>query len=252
MGDHQNLTRPLLALKSLLLRRDWLHAQIQERPLESVAPELAALCEEAERLDERAREALVVLVMLLAHRGKEPWTDGLRRFAAEHGCGGLGRLMRVFPHVGNDDESSPALNRGPQAGPTLGERKFLARRPDRRAFERLLTDPHPQVLRQLLGNPHLTEMDVVSLLSMRPARSTTPQILAEFPNWLVRSKVRMATLFCPATPSYISVPLVALLTRPELAELVDSPSVYVVLRATALERLERHPPLRDSEHHTVQ
>jgi hypothetical protein len=252
VGDHQNLIRPILALKSLHLRRDWLHAQIQERPLETVALELAALCEDAERLDERAREAQVPLVMLLAHRGREPWTEALRRLAIEHGYSSLGRLMRVFSNAAADEDAAPNLARGPQSGPTLGERKFLARRPDRRAFERLLTDPHPQVLRQLLGNPHLTEMDVVSLLTLRPARASTVQTVAEFPDWLVRSKVRMAAIFCPAAPSYISVPLVALLTRPELVELVDSPSVYVGLRATALERLERHPPLRDTEHRTVQ
>jgi hypothetical protein len=241
-----------LALKGLLLRRDWLFAQIQERPPSAIGHDLAALCEDAERLEERAKEAQVAFVMLLAQRGREPWAEGLRRLASQHGYGSLERILRIFPIPRSEEEATPTVNRGPNTGPTLGERKFLARRPDRRSFERLLTDPHPQVLRQLLGNPHLTEMDVVSLLTLRPARASTVQAVAEFPDWLVRSKVRMAALFCPATPSYISVPLIALLTRPELVELVESPSVHGMLRTTALERLERHPPLRASEHTTLQ
>ena len=181
MGDHQNLTRPLLALKGLVLRRDWLHAQIQERPLSAIGHDLAALCEDAERLDERAKEAQAAFVMLLAQRGREPWAEGLRRLAEEHGHGSLERLLRVFPIPRNEEEATPNLNRGPNTGPTLGERKFLARRPDRQSFERLLADPHPQVLRQLLGNPHLTEMDIVRLLTLRPARASTVLAVAFVP-----------------------------------------------------------------------
>ena len=51
---------------------------------------------------------------------------------------------------------------------TLGERKSLARKPDRRMFDRVLRDPHPDVIALLLQNPRLTETDVVRLCSRRP------------------------------------------------------------------------------------
>jgi hypothetical protein len=246
------ITRPLLAIRGLTLRRDWLFAQLQERPFERLAAEFAALCEDAERLEERAREGLVALVVLLAQRGREPWAAQLRLHAIEQGYAGLGRLLRAYPAPSSLDEDTRPVVTKNASGPTLGERKSLARRPERRCLERLLTDPHPHVIRQLLSNPHLTETDVIALLSLRPGRASTQETLAEFPDWLVRARVRMATIHCPATPSHIAVPLVSLLTRPELREIEDSPSTHVVLRATAQELLERHPPLGPADCLTVQ
>jgi hypothetical protein len=125
----------------------------------------------------------------------------------------------------------------------VGERRSLARKPHRGKFDRLLHDPHPLVLRQLLGNPKLTENDVVKLAARRPARAATMKTLAEFPDWFVRTRVRMAIICNPLAPSRFAIPLTALATRPELVEISDNPSLHVVLRAVALELRERRPPL---------
>ena len=52
---------------------------------------------------------------------------------------------------------------------TLGERKSLARSWDRTVLERLLIDPHVDVVRLLLDNPHLTEDDVLRIATARQA-----------------------------------------------------------------------------------
>jgi hypothetical protein len=253
VGNPPPLQRSLLALPGLTLRRDWLYAQVKEQKFEEFAEEIAALCDAAERLDPSAKEALVPFVVLLAWRGLEPWVEPLRRYAVETSKPSLLRLLRVYGIPPYYEERSTQQKTGPRGKEIpLGERKSLARRPNRRVLERLLTDPHPQVIRHLLGNPHLTEMDIVALLSVRPGRSATIETLAEFPNWLVCSKIRMAITYHPASPSHITVPLVALATRPELQEIADSPSVHVVLRATAQEFLERHPPLGPADSATLQ
>lgn len=253
MGDHSALLRSLLSLPGLTLRRDWLYAQIQARPFEELAREIAALCDASERLDPSAKEALIAVVVLLAWRGRDPWVTRLRAYAVESSKISLNRLLRGYglPAYYAELGTVPSVHRGNNEIP-LGARKSLARRPNRRILERLLTDPHPQVIRQLLGNPQLTETDLVSLLALRPGRPSTIETLAEFPHWLVCVRIRMAILYSPASPSHIAVPLVALATRPELEEVANSPSVHVVLRATAQEFLERHPPLYPAQSVTLQ
>jgi hypothetical protein len=195
----------------------------------------------------------VALVALSARRGHDPWTEQLREFALRTGQHTLTRLLRVYalPSYLDDDSQKPVATKA--AGElTLGQRKSLARRPDRRCFDKLLTDPHPQVIRQLLTNTHLTEADVMAIAAQRPGRSSTIQVIAEFPTWLVRSRVRMAVIYNPASPSTITIPLLALATRPELEEIADSPSLHIILRATAQELLERRPPLGPADTLTLQ
>ncbi len=244
MGAELPIVRSILAVPGLVLRRDWLRVQLRERPMVRVATELNALCESAEALVSTSREALVAWVAVLVSDGKAAWIEDLRRLAHEAGHHSLLRLLRSYsvPSAFDNakaDAHNPALGRDL----TVGERRSLARKPHRGKFDRLLHDPHPLVLRQLLGNPKLTENDVVKLAAQRPARATTMRTLAEFPDWFVRTRIRMSIISNPLAPSSIAIPLTALATRPELVEITDNPSLHVVLRAVALELLERHPPL---------
>jgi hypothetical protein len=246
------IVRSILAVPGLALRRDWLRVQIRERAIGSFAHDLNALCESAEALVESSREALVAWVTVLVADGENPWVTELRRLAYEAGHHSLGRLLRTYSvpsSLGNveADDHNRALGRDL----TVGERRSLARKPHRAKFDRLLMDPHPLVLRQLLGNPKLTENDVVTLAAQRPARASTLKTLAEFPDWIVRTRVRMTMIFNPLTPSSIAVPLTALATRPELIEVSDSPPLHVVLRAVAQELLERRPPLGPADSLTL-
>lgn len=240
-------------MPGLVLRRDWLASQVKERPAQLFAEQLNRLAGDAERLDEEAREALVAVVAFLVVQDPEGLPTILERCAMQHDFGSLLRLLRRYPQepaLDDAEKNERLTRRGNEI--TLGERKSMARHPNRRNFERLFKDPHPHVIRQLLGNPHLTENDVIALCTSRPRRRVTVVTLAHFPDWLVRPRIRMAIIFGPVTPSQIAVPLVALATRPELQEIADSPSLHVVLRATAQQLLERHPPLGPVASFTLQ
>ena len=71
-----------------------------------------------------------------------------------------------------DDEDVEDKRRVPDFGRgrplTLGERKSLARTHDRSLIQRVVRDPHPDVVRILLDNPSLTEEDVVRVCAARP------------------------------------------------------------------------------------
>ena len=129
----------------------------------------------------------------------------------------------------------------------MGERKSLARSPNRRSFDKLLGDPHPLVIRQLLENPRLTEDDVVRMTARRPARLEVLEAIARHGRWLSRPRVRLTVLFNPGSPGAMTMPLLAVCTRNELSEVLHHSESSPVLRSAALELLERLPPLRESE-----
>lgn len=239
-----SLVRTLLAIPELELRAAWLRSRLLDAPVERSAAELEALCDANERSEPGAREAVLVAAVVLAGDAGGGLVAALRRRAEAAHHLALGRLLRrgAPQHaLEGVEERVPDYGAGREL--TVGERRSLARRPSRRAFEKLVLDPHPLVVRQLLGNPRLTENDVLRLAARRPARVEALRVLAEFPRWLSRRRVRMSLLHNPGCPTPIALPLVAVCTRAELRELTESTESQLVIRATARELLERRPPL---------
>jgi len=187
--------------------------------------------------------------MVLAADGDSPFVERLRQHAEERRLLSLARLLRRGPEsaAGRSLSQPPVPDYGTGRELTVGERKSLARSPNRRAFDKLLKDPHPLVIRQLLENPRLTEDDVVRMVTRRPARLEVLEAVAQHSRWLSRPRVRSSMLFNPGTPPAIAMPLLAVCTRNELVELLHHSEASPVLRSAALELLERLPPLRASE-----
>jgi hypothetical protein len=244
------LRRVLLSLPDVTLRVGWLRAHLAEQRDGEAAEQLCRLCEDGERADPDSREALLVVAMLLAADGDSPFVERLRQHADERKLLSLARLLR---RSSNDSPSSsrarsepPVPNYGAGRELSVGERRSLARSPNRRVLERLLRDPHPLVLRQLLINPRLTEDDVVRLAARRPLHQAIIETLAESPRWLRRQRVRLALLLNPGTPEQVSMPLLAVCTRCELLEVVHGVDAPLALRGSAQELLERCPPLQKS------
>ena len=244
------LTRVLLSLPDVTLRVGWLRAHLAEQRDAEAAEQLSDLCEAGERADPDAREALLVVAMLLAADGDTPFVERLRQHAEERKLLSLARLLR---RSGDGPASPTSVRSRPEPGVpdygagrelSVGERRSLARSPNRRVLEKLLRDPHPLVLRQLLGNPRLTEDDVVRLAARRPLHDAIVVTLAESPRWLRRPRVRLALLLNPGTPEPVSMPLLAVCTRCELIDVVHGVDAPLTLRGAARELLERSPPLQ--------
>src|SRR6185312_9946308 len=105
------------------------------------------------------------------------------------------------------------------------ERRALARRPSRAAFDKLLRDPHPMVVKNLLQNPRLTEDDVIRMVARRPAYPEVIAEVARHPVWSQRARVRMAIVQNPGAPPELAVPLLRLLVRPELQQVTAAADV---------------------------
>jgi hypothetical protein len=242
-GAHR-LRRVLLSLPDITLRVGWLRAHLSELRDADAADLLSSLCEDGERADPAAREALLVVAMLLAATGDSPFVERLRQHAEERRLLSLARLLRRGGDpIARPLSEPPIPDYGTGRELTVGERRSLARSNDRKVLSKLLRDPHPLVLRQLLGNPRLTEDDVVRLAARRPLPASTVEALADSPRWLRSQRIRLTLLLNPGTPEAVSMPLLAVCTRCELVEVVHGVDASLTLRGAAQELLERSPPL---------
>jgi hypothetical protein len=245
--------RTVLSLGDASLRARYVASLAESTPIDVLANTLDAVCERAEQAEAAAREALVAIVDALNGEGLDDRLQALREQAAGNSLLALERLVRLPPKSHRPTSSVPPREREPgetregerrgQAVP-LGARKSLARRPDRDLLQRLLRDPHPDVVRRCLANPRLVEDDVVRLAARRPGRPEGLVEIARSP-WVHRPRVRLALVMNPGTPAEVVARLVGLLIRPELTMAARSPGVAAGVRALCLEHLERRPPVSD-------
>jgi hypothetical protein len=239
------LVRTTLSLGGAALRACYLTTVVRAWPVRALAQTLDAVCARAEQAEVTSREALVAIVDALNTEGMDDLLQRLREEAAADSLLSLERLIRHPRGTRRVPSSAPPhveSERGPARATPLGERKSLARRPDRETLQKMLADPHPDVIRRCLCNPRLTEDDVVRLAAKRPGRG---EVLAETARsrWVHRPRVRMTLVMNPATPLQVVAPLLGLLLRPELEMAAHSPAVAAHVRALCLEHLERRPPV---------
>ena len=122
---------------------------------------------------------------------------------------------------------------------TLGERKSLARGRRREVLDRLLRDPDESVLTILLGNPRITEEDVVRLAARRPTTAGAQRTILNCERFIRRYAVKRALVFNPYTPSDLAARLVVLLARPDQRAVIDDPSLNEAVRDAARAALAR-------------
>ncbi|HSN98218.1 MAG TPA: hypothetical protein VLS89_07965 [Candidatus Nanopelagicales bacterium] len=240
--------RLAFAVKEVELRIALLRRDLEAADLRALGAALDEICGAAEQADPAARQVLAAVMPTLADPDLAPRVDALRSLAAAEALLPLGRLLRRPRRAAGSREAPSVDERKLATGSsgrvlTLGERRALARRPSRAAFDALMRDPHPMVIRNLLGNPRMTEDDVVRMAARRPIFPEIIVEIARHPKWSQRARVRMAIVQNPGSPVEIAVPLVRLLIRPELLQVTAAADVAGAVRAAAAELLERRPPL---------
>jgi hypothetical protein len=243
------IIRTIRAIPEAELRIAYVVSMVREHEPSELARALDSLCASAEQAEPAAREALVALVDALQDPRLEGSVQRLREEAVGIPHLALERLLRqrrahdsMRPRSIPDPDEDRVPDYGRGRPLTLGERKSLARRPDRAMTERLLRDPHPDVIKQLLANPKVTEEDVLSLAARRPCRPDVLTEIARSPRWTHRPRIRMALILNPDTPLETAAPLVGLLVRQELRLVATSTTAAASLRALCLEHLARRPP----------
>lgn len=165
----------------------------------------------------------------------EPDMEGRRlAIANEARRAGLGRVAELLTPPARPGSAVEERARVPRAGlgrpPTLGERKSLARTHERSLIQRVVRDPHPSVVRVLLGNPRLTEEDVIRICAARPVDPLVLQEVFQHRRWVVRYRPRNAIVRNPACPLDIALLLAPFLRGSDLNEVSRSAELAPSLR----------------------
>ncbi len=141
-----------------------------------------------------------------------------------------------------EDEPQEDRRRVPDFGRgrplTLGERKSLARTHDRLLIQRVVRDPHPDVVRILLDNPSLTEDDVIRICAARPSDPNVLQTVYRNRRWVVRYRPRNAIIRNPHTPVDTALLLAPLLRKTELKQAATSSELAATVRLSCKAILE--------------
>jgi hypothetical protein len=222
------------ALSERPTRLAWLGHWLAGGELGETCAQLEALLVAAQQRDASATVGLVSFVQWVSGAVDVPRLHLLAKHALSTQCPGLGLMLRHAQECPLEFRTDAEPPKQCKERPlTLGERKNLARRSGRKGIARLLRDPHPAVLGELLLNPLLTEPDLVRLVSLRPASVGGICALARDGRWLLAPHVRLGILHNPGLPVWQTLPLLWLCSGPERAQIAASHNLPLVLRVTA-------------------
>lgn len=236
-----SLVRKLGPMADPAMRIGWLRAEWVSRGASEVAEVLEATAQGADAGVVPYRDVLLQLAVAIAPDG----FVSLRREAAVHAIGrGYDNARALLvPETRREPEREFAERRAPAPIPgrtvTLGERKSLARGRTRTTLDRILHDPHPDVIRILLSNPVVRESDVQRISALRPV---VPEVLREVfvhPRWFVRYPIRLALVQNPNLPTDIGIALVRQLLKQDALAIAAATELPESVREAALREAAR-------------
>ena len=171
------------------------------------------------------REALTALADLLAAESLPYETVAeIYRTARENGMDELAAVLLGGGGAHGRPKKEPEPKQIQPGGRklTLGERRALARTPDKNLLDRLAADADPRVIEVVLENRRLVEAQVIKMATRRPARPDVLEVIARHKRWVTRPFVRRALVLNPYTPVPISLRLLALLNLPDLKDVTSA------------------------------
>lgn len=116
---------------------------------------------------------------------------------------------------------------------SLGHRKTLARSADLETMLKLALIGEPDVVRNVLANPRLTEALVLRIAARRPMRPAALLQIARSPRWGASQPIRRSLVRNPYTPVEIALRLLPLLLAQDWREVLADGTVHVVVRTEA-------------------
>lgn len=226
----RRLARRIAGIADASTRVRYLSHTLESMRPGDVADVLTVAVHGAEARDGALGSLLLALCLALASEPLAGLREQVVGEAIGRGQHAAAALLRPRPAVRESEAPHDVPDFGKGRPLTLGERKSLARRRDRDLLARVLRDPSPEVIRIVLGNPALTEQDVLRLCARRPVPPAVLREVFRSTRWIVRYPVRRAIVRNPFTPIDVALSLAALLNAQDAREVVDSPELALPLR----------------------
>ena len=121
---------------------------------------------------------------------------------------------------------------------TLGQRRALAKGHVKDMLDRLLSDPDPTVVANILNNPRITEKEVLKIASKRPNSPQILKLLAGHRTWSRRYNVIKAIALNPYSPPRVAVALLEFLLIQDIKAVSEDSTLHIEVREGASEILE--------------
>jgi hypothetical protein len=180
--------------------------------------------------------------MLLEGGAVRPLTYELRASlysqAAVHEDEFVMRLLRSAHSAEAMANPGTALSRSVAEIP-LGMRRALSKGVDMNLLDRLLLDPDPIVIENLLENPRITENDAVRIGGRRPIPGSTLVALYRSRRFGRRLRVRMALACNPYCPTDVALQVLAALDLGALRQVARDATLHEDVRNHARDELTR-------------
>ncbi|MFI5307017.1 MAG: hypothetical protein ACHQ53_06690 [Polyangiales bacterium] len=230
--DFEALSRSVSSLADDTLRASFVrHTLLAKRP-EEVADLFTVAMSSAESREPTPKRLLQAISLAFADEACDALREAVAAVLLSRQQWPLARaLQRVQIEEDADTQRIPDFGKGRIL--TLGERKSIARRNDRTVLARCLRDPHPHVMRILLGNPSVTEDDLVRLCARRPASTEVLREVFRSARWIVRYQVKVALALNPYTPVDIALQLAPHMKLQDLRRLIAASELHQELREAA-------------------
>jgi len=150
--------------------------------------------------------------------------------------GGFKMVSRLFTDpppfkagpYGYDREEDAAME-----SMTLGQRRALSKGAVHDRLARLLPDPDPMVLANLLDNPRITEKDVLKIASKRPNSPRLLKMIAVHRVWSRRYAVVKALVLNPYARPRVTIALLDALLAQDLKAVSGDRSLHPLVRQSA-------------------
>jgi hypothetical protein len=218
-AEFDALARSLAAIADRAIRVAYVRQTLRSRRPDEAADLFTVAMASAEGRRAAHIELLQALSLALADETCDGVREAVRAVLEARQQFSLARALTRAP-TAEDAETQRIPDFGMGRTVTLGERKSLARSHDRELIARCVRDPHPHVVRILLGNPIVTEPDVVRMCARRPASTEVLREVFRSPRWIVRYPVKVALALNPYTPVDVALQLAPLLHAQDLRRLI--------------------------------
>lgn len=217
------------------MRSFYLASSLNKMDEESAIETMRTICERASKRVTKYQKALLALTdteMFLQVMGR-PKVERLYTASTKKGYKDVVDIFsRALPAKRYEGENDLFFQYG-LTTKALGERKYLARKPDLTLIDKLTYDLEPLVMRDLFKNPRLTESQVVKIAARRPNK---PEILQEIFNndkWITRYQVKLALARNPYTPPRIALGILPFLIEQDLIGAARDQALHESVRKRA-------------------
>lgn len=121
---------------------------------------------------------------------------------------------------------------------TLGQRRSMSKGWHKSTLLRLLSDPDPVVVTNILNNTRTTETEVLRVASKRPNSAKLLNIIAIHRRWSSNYNVKKALVMNPYMLPAVSVALLTSMLGADLREITRNKTLHLQLSLTAKDILE--------------